>query len=307
MAINYPIIYEIAYQTYDINEFGMASFFVLVGENRGLVIDCGCGSFDARGLVEKLCPLPYDVVITHAHGDHCGAMSQWDKVWLHPREFDFAHNTEHLVDMLHQNPALWRGAMERGIHIPMADGSEWNYPSSNMGAKEFYELDDLKFMGFKRMPQFLPLTDGQIFDLGGGRVVETVYVPGHGAGHCAFIDPSVRILFSGDCCNYNLGLGRTSVNTALKGLLNLASHRHKFDRNFNGHTAPGADTAGFSMPPTTLDDCIAACRSIINGTAEVTESSAENFKRAVVHYGAVQVGFNPQRIIDEGEEPVDIL
>ena len=144
MAINYPIIYEIAYQTYDINEFGMASFFVLVGENRGLVIDCGCGSFDARGLVEKLCPLPYDVVITHAHGDHCGAMSQWDKVWLHPREYDFAHNTEHLVDMLHQNPALWRGAMERGIHIPMADGSEWNYPSSNMGAKEFYELDDLK-------------------------------------------------------------------------------------------------------------------------------------------------------------------
>lgn len=44
---------------------------------------------------------------------------------------------------------------------------------------------------------FTPLQDGQIFDLG-GRVLETILVPGHTPGSAVFLDRADHIAFSGD-------------------------------------------------------------------------------------------------------------
>jgi glyoxylase-like metal-dependent hydrolase (beta-lactamase superfamily II) len=41
--ITKPIIVEIAYNTYFINEFGMNAMYLVVGEKRALVIDAGTG------------------------------------------------------------------------------------------------------------------------------------------------------------------------------------------------------------------------------------------------------------------------
>jgi hypothetical protein len=183
-------------------------------------------------------------------------------------------------------------------------GGEFHYPGLEMGGKDLYDFSKIKFMGFEKLPEILPLQDGQIFDLGGGRIVETVLVPGHTAGHCAFVDSGSRILFSGDCCNYNLGIGAVSVNTALKGLLKLDARRDIFDRNFNGHIAPAADTSGFSMPESTLDDCIWICRAALAGEAEYIEINNGVRVRTMVRHGAVQIGLNPKRLLDEGEELV---
>ncbi|MHB8127800.1 MAG: MBL fold metallo-hydrolase [Mobilitalea sp.] len=304
MGPQYPIIYEIGYHTYGINEYGMASFFVLVGDERGLVVDCGCGSFDAKKLVEELCPVPYDVVITHAHGDHCGAMGQWDKVWLHPADMGLMENKHRLFEMLSENPAIWKGATDRGIPMRTPAGGVWDYPGLELAGKDLYDFSKIKFMGFEKMPEILFLQDGQIFDLGGGRKVETVHVPGHSPGQCAFIDSGSRILFSGDSCNYNLGMSAVSVNTALKGLLKLDARRDQFDRNFNSHMGPAADTAGLSMPESTLDDCIWICHAALNGTAEYIQLNNGVRVRTIVRHGAVQVGLDPCNLIAEGEEPV---
>ena len=48
MGISRPIVSEIAYRTYAINEFGMATCFLLEGTERGLLIDTGCGMYNIR-------------------------------------------------------------------------------------------------------------------------------------------------------------------------------------------------------------------------------------------------------------------
>ena len=43
MGIRKPEVLEIARKTYAINEFGMVTCYLLIGEERGLLIDCGTG------------------------------------------------------------------------------------------------------------------------------------------------------------------------------------------------------------------------------------------------------------------------
>lgn len=296
MNVDYPIIYEIACKTYAVNEFGMSSFFILVGTERGLVIDCGCGSFRARNLVEQLCPLPYDVVITHAHGEHCGGMGFWEKVWIHPDDMEAARDVDQLLDRLYQNRAIWESPQERGTLFPLYSGEKWTYPAYNLGARDFYSFKHINFLGLEQLPEFLPLKDGQIFDLGGGRIISTLHLPGHSEGHCVFIDSKERILFSGDACSSNLSVRSCSLNTTLKSLLKLREHRSEFDRNFCSHTACGSDTAGFSLPPFVLDDCIEACRNVLNCTLFSGNGH--------LVYRSVCLIYDPGRLLDEGELPV---
>lgn len=313
--LNHPIVTEIGYHTYLIDEYGMASFYVLWGSERGLVIDAGCGSFDARKLIEQLCPKPYDVVLTHGHGDHVGAVSQWEKVWLHPADYERIRDTHRMKEMLWENPAVHQSSRERGSCMLSPAGEQWDYPYLHYAAKEIYELNEDMFMGFAHLPEFLPLENGQTFDLGGGRICEIIHTPGHTAGSCSVLDYESRILFSGDACNVNLGVAGASINSELTGLLRIAAKRDKFDRNYNGHAGPSGDLFCFSMPDSTLDDCIWICRAILNGTADIEEqalripdgAAAPNIpvRPGTARHGAVRINFNMCRLIDEGEEPAE--
>lgn len=297
MNIDYPIIYEIARNTYAVNEFGMSSFFILVGETRGLVIDCGCGSFDTRDLVERLCPLPYDVVITHGHGEHCGGMGFFEKVWIHPADMDMARDTEQLMDRLYENKNIWDSPEKRGILYLLPGRRKWTYPAQDRGARDFYNFKHIEFRGLESIPEFLPLRDGQTFDLGGGRIVSVLHLPGHSKGHCVFIDSGERLLFSGDACCSSYNIREVSLNTALKGFLRLWERRTEYDRNFSGHTASGSDTAGFSLPYFILTDCIEACRIVLNGTADT--------KSGYLAHNSVRLYYNPERLLDPGELPAE--
>lgn len=297
MNIDYPIIYEIAHNTYAINEFGMVTFFVLAGKEHGLVIDCGCASFDAKTLIDHLCPVPYNVVLTHYHGEHCNGMGFFEKVWIHPSDMDSVRNLDNLFDRMYHNSAIWEGASRRGLQIPMPDGSIWDFPLRENGAKDFYDFKNINFMEFDKLPSFLPLYDGQVFSLDGNRNVTVLHLPGHTPGHCVFLDSDSRILFSGDGCCPNQSIREASVSTAYRGYLHLNQYRSDFDRIFCSHTASGADTAGFSLPLSILDDCIAACQSVLDGTAQVKDSH-------YVTHGSVRLRFEPDRLIDRDETPV---
>jgi len=297
MNIDYPIIYEIAYNTYAINEFGMVSFFVLVGKERGLVIDCGCASFNAKELIGHLCPVPYDVVLTHHHGEHCNGMGFFDHVWIHPLEMDYLKNLDELFDRMYHNSAIWEGASRRGLRIPMPDGREWNFPSRERGAKDFYDFKNISFTEFDRRPDLLSLADGQVFLLDGSRSVAVIHLPGHTPGHCAFLDSGSRILFSGDGCCPNQSIRETSVTTAYRGFLRLNEFCPEFDRIFSSHTASGADTAGLSLPLSLLADCLTACQTVLDGTVQVKDTSYAS-------HGFVRLRFDPNRLIDKDETPI---
>ena len=65
--------YECRQGIFEIDEFDCGSIFVVVGDERALVLDTGTGIGDLRWVIEnRITDKPYDVVITHNHGDHIG-------------------------------------------------------------------------------------------------------------------------------------------------------------------------------------------------------------------------------------------
>ena len=206
MGISRPIVSEIAYRTYAINEFGMATCFLLEGTERGLLIDTGCGMYNIREIADELSTLPYDVVLTHGHGDHVAWMDQWEEVWLHPADWDMVS-----LERLEQNKAMIS-----------------RYPAmmAAFGSFDAYDIRPEQARYPDTLPRLIPLEEGHIFDLGGGRKVEVIHTPGHTPGEVVLIDDASRILFSGDACNPNLGIRASSVNTALKGLLKVKAQGH---------------------------------------------------------------------------------
>ena len=270
-----PMISEIAKNTYAINEYGMTTMFLLVGEERALLLDAGVSVCPLKEIVETLTDKPYDVVLTHAHGDHDAGAPQFKRVYVHKDDVEGLKNS---------NPGMIRG------YIDMM----------NARGSSIYGItpEDVKI--YDAPPEeIIPIEEGHVFHLG-GRDVEVIHTPGHTVGSICFLDPYSRILFSGDACNVNLGLV-TDVTTALRGLEKLDARRGEFDRNFNSHVGYGGNQNCYSMPDRVLDDCLYICRSILDGTAQVQHNPHMQpaYRAYFVEYGKVRIAFNPNKLTPE--------
>lgn len=63
--------------------------FLVEGTTGALLIDTGVGSGNLRALAESLTSKPISVVITHADRDHVGCNNQFEKIHMHPSEYDY--------------------------------------------------------------------------------------------------------------------------------------------------------------------------------------------------------------------------
>lgn len=66
--------------------------FLLEGEREALLIDTGVSGGDLRGFCQTLTELPIFVVNTHADMDHVAANGQFERVYMHPADFEHAAN-----------------------------------------------------------------------------------------------------------------------------------------------------------------------------------------------------------------------
>ena len=73
-----------------VEEFNLGTVYVVRGSKRGLLIDTGTGVGDLKGLVEELLDTPYDVVLTHGHGDHAGGTHQFRTFYVHKKDVRMA-------------------------------------------------------------------------------------------------------------------------------------------------------------------------------------------------------------------------
>ena len=82
MGIKKPFVSEIAKDTYAINEFGLTAMYLIIGEEKALLLDTGCGVCDLKELVSELTDKPVMVALTHGHRDHAGGFGACDEIWL---------------------------------------------------------------------------------------------------------------------------------------------------------------------------------------------------------------------------------
>lgn len=78
---------------------GTVSCYLLIGEEKAMLIDTAYGLGNLRAFVEKITTLPLIVVNTHGHLDHSGGNGFWQEVWMAPESRKDAKSLENLSKM----------------------------------------------------------------------------------------------------------------------------------------------------------------------------------------------------------------
>jgi glyoxylase-like metal-dependent hydrolase (beta-lactamase superfamily II) len=165
---------EGTYAIYEPNQFEEAISFLVLGSDRGIIIDTGTGIGNLRDVVERLTDLPISVVLTHEHYDHVAAAYRWDEIVM----FD---NQEAIQ-------VLKRGRDNTSLQKYVTGDFLWK-PLPKDFDPETYAVPSME-------PTSV-VQDGDIIDLG-GRQLEVIYTPGHSPGSMCLLDKKQRILFTGD-------------------------------------------------------------------------------------------------------------
>ena len=244
--------YEFNEGIYEIDEFDCASIFVIVGTERALVLDTGTGIGDLRWVIEnRITDKPYDVVLSHNHGDHTGGAGFFDTVWVHEKDSDW------------NVPGTAPSLEFRRNYAELIRQREQKY---------YRYTPDNDILPWPKEPQKKILKDGTSFYLG-GRTVTFYHCPGHTDGECVAIDNLTRTLLIADACNNNLLLGSVSENnvqeiihTAEESLNRIVSMHNLYGDIYNSHH----DFRGFGQPlnPEVLTDVLGCLTDLYEKKAQ---------------------------------------
>ena len=182
-----------------IAEPGHVNNYLVVGEDRAVLLDTGLGVADIRTVAEGLAGKPLSVVNSHYHFDHSGGNRQFDEIAIHragaglmaePSPDGLAEGymayTAKLID-------AWKGYKELDdtyFHLVTADTLVRPLPEGFDPA------------GYRIVPSTATtlLDDGDRIDLG-GRVLEVMHTPGHSPDSICLFDEHDGLLFGGDTIN----------------------------------------------------------------------------------------------------------
>ena len=170
---------EIYANTYSIKEEGFegldAYMYLLIGEEKALLFDCGYGIIDLNKIIGKITDKPLICVCSHGHHDHVMGVCQLEDCYIHSVDAEiFTFNMcEPCLRMYATNNAL-------SVH------------KNSEGFSEFAEEWINKIYP---LPKFLD--DIPCFDLGGRKVYWRL-IPGHTQGSIALYDEKYGAAFDSD-------------------------------------------------------------------------------------------------------------
>lgn len=244
----YPMV-QFRKDTWEIDEFDCASMFLIIGEERAMLIDTGFGIGDLRGAVEMLTDKPVMLVISHSHGDHCGGAYQFEEAWAYEKS-PLVTGTP---DPRMANRTLAERNAARKDDIKLIAHRQKGHISyvHNLFNLYGYDIDEMfEPDGTEPQPVYHPIQDGQEFDLG-GRIITAYYAPGHSMDELVFLDHKERILFSGDAINFNTTMAGIPIEESISYLRRLQALGDQYDVIYNSHhdfRALGAPLAEDCLP-----------------------------------------------------------
>ena len=170
-------VYKLTEGTYAIYEpfqFEEAISYLVLGKDKGVVIDTGTGIGNLKQVIDELTDLPVSVVNTHTHWDHIGNNHQFEET--------ACHNHPACVEK------LLNGVSHSRLQSSIQGDSIWKPLPKNFDA-DTWEIPSVQ-------PSIL-LEDGDVIDLG-EKTLEVIYTPGHSPGSICLLDKINRLLFTGD-------------------------------------------------------------------------------------------------------------
>lgn len=210
MRTDYPV-QEIAKDTYKISDFGIANCYLLVGQDKALLIDCGLGIGDIKGCAERITDKPIIVVGTHGHVDHVGGDGAFDEIYLHTLDTGRNYRFQTSKTLRKLFLLASKGVVDKSI-----------------------KSKDLVI--YKKRPRVIGIEDGHVFSLG-GRDVKVVHSTGHTLGSVLLIDDNTKIAFVGDNMSPSLWLFLPHASTVEEWLVSVKKIRELANehRIFWGH------------------------------------------------------------------------
>lgn len=142
--------------------------YLVLGEERALLIDSGFGLDSLKKVVDGLTDLPIVLVNTHGHPDHGGGNAEFGSPYLHPDDNE-----------LYTYKCAYETRLEEALH--------WG-------------VEDVAQRLQRELPDPIPMEDGHVFDLG-GRKLTVYHTPGHSRGSVCILDEQTGYLFAGDNLN----------------------------------------------------------------------------------------------------------
>jgi glyoxylase-like metal-dependent hydrolase (beta-lactamase superfamily II) len=207
-----PDIY-VFYEPYQYEE---ALSTLILGEEKAVLIDTGCGIGNIRKAVEEVTDMPVMVVNTHAHNDHIAQNYLFDEIAMldHP----------------------WSREAQKGLprsemaHL-IADGMLWKK------LPEGFDSENYVVPGFKVTQWF---KDGDRIELG-NRSLEVLHTPGHTPDSVCLLDREDKLLFTGDMF-YTGGiytyLNGGDIPTFIDSYLRMLEYYDEYDRLMPSHNEP---------------------------------------------------------------------
>lgn len=215
--------------------------YLILGQEKALLIDSGMGIGSLRAEVEKVTKLPVILINTHGHPDHAGGNAEFPPALMCPAEFDVYEKMATLEYRKQDSgPKPGGSGGPGGPGQPMA-------PLQPTG------------------PAPVPVEDGAVIDLG-GRTVEVLYTPGHTHGSISLIDTQTASLFVGD----NVMADRVSVYEWNSGTIAdlhrslLRMKERKPAKLYSGHR-PNV------LEPELLDRELRCAEQLLNGAVGVPQ------------------------------------
>ena len=135
--------------------------YLLIGEERALLIDTGLGIGNIYEQVIKFTDKPIIVIATHIHSDHIGGHQYFSEFYVHEAELDWI-----------------TGNFPLPLEMVKKTILEANWLPADFDINH-YEI-------FSGQPTRI-LQDNDKIDLG-GRVVQVLHTPGHSPGHICFFE-----------------------------------------------------------------------------------------------------------------------
>lgn len=81
-------IYKNIYRISEWGPFGSVKMYLLIGKEKGLLIDCGYGKINLKSIISKLTDKPITLLLTHGHIDHTRGCYAFNDVYLDEDDLD---------------------------------------------------------------------------------------------------------------------------------------------------------------------------------------------------------------------------
>lgn len=160
--------------------------YLVVGEEKAMLIDTGYAYGDLQRTVKSVTDKPLIIINTHGHCDHVGGNAQFEEMcYIHEADLKLCY--EHNKEEMRKSNAL------RAAHsLNYETGKEYN------ALPEPFDMESYCKKGYGKLQG---VREGTVFELGGA-TMEIIETPGHTKGGISVLYREKNLLFAGDAIGF---------------------------------------------------------------------------------------------------------